>query len=45
MTGVVEGLGVRAESRADRIGAVGGLGTTFGLAREGQSELPVLGRD
>ena len=42
---VVEGLVVGAESRAVRTNVVGGLETTFGLAKAGQLVHPVLGLD
>ena len=43
--GVVEGLVVGAESRAVRTNVVGGLETTFGLAKAGRLVHPVLGLD
>jgi len=42
---VEEGLVVGAESRAGRTNVAGGLETTFGLAKAGRSEHPVLGLD
>ena len=43
--GVVEGLVVGAGSRAGRINVVGGLETTFELAKAGRLVHPVLGLD
>ena len=42
---VVEGLVVGAESRAVRTNVVGGLETTFGLAKAGRLVHPVLSLD
>ena len=41
--GVVEGLVVRAGSRAARINVAGGLETTFQFAKAGRLAHPVLG--